>query len=69
MWWDIGLIVAGILFLVITVLGMTIGYVNIIHSERDAEKLLNVWLVLAPIFCVLMFTLLFTAKMAGRLAG
>lgn len=69
MWWDIGLIVAGILFLVITVLGMTIGYVNIIHSERDAEKLLNVWLVLAPTFCVLIFTLLFTAKMAGRWAG
>lgn len=69
MWWDIGLIIAGVLFLVITVLGMTIGYVNIIHSERDAEKLLNVWLVLAPIFCVLVFTLLFTAKMAGRLAG
>lgn len=69
MWWDIGLIVAGILFLVVIALGMTIGYVNIIHSERDAEKLLNVWLVLAPIFCVLVFTLLFTAKMAGRLAG
>lgn len=69
MWWDIGLIIAGILFCVIVVLGMTIGYVSVMYSDRAAENLLNLWLVLAPTFCVIVFTLLLTAKIAGRLAG